>query len=271
MELTTSHVAVIEASPDRQTVVSRAVRPLPEGALVGDLREANIADTSAVRSGVQEALDGAGFMGSDLSLVIPDEAMRIVLLNIDSLPAADVERRSIIRWKLKKNVPFDVETAQVAYQTLRENGSVDLLVALSRQVIVEQYQELVESMGLHAGVMSPSTTSALNLLHGDGNDVLFVKKSTTSVTTSILMEGGLRFYRKIPTGPLYEAAYPTLMYYQDRLGGTGLGEVVLCGEEIGESEQEKMAERIGVRVGRLHSSELGDVYKPALGALQHSS
>ena len=271
VELTTSCATAIHASPDRQTVVSRAVAPLPEGAIIAGLRETNVLDRESVRDAVQTALDGAGFSGSELSLVIPDDAVRIALLNVDSLPGADAERRAIIRWKLKKNVPFDVDTAQVTYQTLRENPSVELLVAISRQAIVDQYQELVESMGLHAGVLSPSTPAALNLLPDHPGDVLFVKKSPTSVTTSVMMGGTLRFYRKVAVGPLYDAVYPTLMYYQDKLGGTGLSEGIICGDGIVDSEGEELGERVGVRMGRLHSSELGDVYKPALGVLQLAS
>ncbi len=271
VELTPSHVVAIQASRDRQRIISRAVAPLGAGALIGDLREANIIDTMAVRDAVQAALDGAGFSGSELSLVIPDEAVRITLLNVDSLPAADTDRRAIIRWKLKKNVPFDIDSARVEYQILSENPSLELLVALSREAVAGQYQEGIESLGLHAGVVSPSTTAALNLLPEAGGDVLFVKKSPTSVTTSIVMGGTLRFYRKVALGLLYDAVYPTLMYYQDRLGGSGLSEAFICGAEIVESEAEEMAGHIGVRIGRLHSSEDGDVYKPALGVLQLSS
>ena len=271
VELTTSHVVAIQASPDRRTIVSRAVAPLGVGALIGDLREPNIIDTGAVRDAVKTALDGAGFSGSELCLVIPDEAVRVAFLNVDSLPDADAERRAIIRWKLKKNVPFDVDSAQVAYQILRQNGSVALLVAMSRKLIAKQYQEAVESLGLHAGVLGPSTMASLNLLGDVNGDVLFVKKNPTSVTTSIVMGGTLRFYRKVALGPLYAAVYPTLMYYQDRLGGSGLGQALICGEGIVESEEEEMAGRIGVQIKRLHSSELGDVYKAALGVLQLSS
>jgi hypothetical protein len=271
VELTTSSVVAIQASPDRQAIVSRAVAPLGAGVLIGDLREPNVIDTTAVRDAVQTALDGAGFSGSELSLVIPDEAVRIALLNVDSLPDADADRRAIIRWKLKKNVPFDVDSAYVAYQILGENGSVDLLVALSRQVIAAEYQERIESLGLHAGIVSSSTMASLNLLPDAKGDVLFVKKSPTSVTTSIVMGGTLRLYRKVTLGPLDDVVYPTLMYYQDTLGGSGLAEVLICGEGITESEAKEMAVRTGVRIQRLHSAELGDPYKPALGVLQLSS
>ncbi len=277
VELTTCRVVAIQASPDRQRVTSKFVAPVATGALIGDFKEANIIDAAAVRDAVQTALDGAGFSGSELCVVIPDEAVRITILDVDSLPGADRERRAFIRWKLKKNVPFDIDSAHIAYQTLRQNGHVRLLVALSRQVIADQYQELVESLGLHAGIISPATTAALNLLPDlpnlpdVGGDVLFVMKGPESVTTSILIAGTLRFYRKVALDSLYDAVYPTLMYYEDRLGGSGISTAIICGEGIAESEVEAMDTGIGIRTGRLHSSELADVYKPALGVLQSSS
>ena len=114
--------------------------------------------------------------------------------------------------------------------------------------------------------------ASLNLLGDVNGDVLFVKKNPTSVTTSIVMGGTLRFYRKVALGPLYAAVYPDA----DVLPGqtrrfSGLGQALICGEGIVESEEEEMAGRIGVQIKRLHSSELGDVYKAALGVLQLSS
>ena len=267
-ELTPSHVIVVETSPDRQHVVSQAAVPLPPGALVGDLKAANVLDQAVVQDALQRALSVAGFSGSELALVIPDDAVRITVLNVDSLPAAHAERQEYIRWKLRKSVPFQIESAQVACQELGENGTVELLVALTPLVVTEGYERMMESIGLHAGILSPSTAAALNLIDSSEGDVLFVKVSPQSVTTSILVDGRLRFYRKLPSQSLYDAVYPTFMYYQDKLKGQVPRELVLCGRTADREEEREVANQLAVPVRRLHSSELDDLYKPALGALQ---
>ena len=66
-ELTASHVVVLGASPDRQTVVSRAVVELPPGSLIGDVKDGNILDSDGVRGAIGEALRVAEFSGSDLT------------------------------------------------------------------------------------------------------------------------------------------------------------------------------------------------------------
>ena len=267
-ELTSSHVIVVETSPDRQHVVSQAAVPLPLGALTGDLKAANILDQAVVQDAIKRALSAAGFSGSELALVVPDDAVRITILQVDSLPSKHTERQEYFRWKLRKSVPFNVESARVAYQELGRNGTVELLVALMPLAVTEGYERMMESIGLHAGILSPSTSAALNLIDSSEGDILFVKVSPQSVTTSILVDGRLRFYRKLPSQSVYDAVYPTYMYYQDKLEGQGPRDLVLCGRPTNSEEEREVADKLAVPVRRLHSSELDDLYKPALGALQ---
>lgn len=295
VELTETHVVAVSLVAAREQVASKAIVPLPPGLLEADDKERNIVDGGRLRDSVQDALSAAGFSGSDIALVIPDDAVRIALLSVDALPGADLERKAIIRWKLKKTVPFNVDSARVAYQTIGQDGGIDLVVALARPGIADQYEEIMDSLGLHAGIVSPSTVAVLNLLGDSAGDTLLVKKNQTSVTTSLLMEGRLRFYRKvsmgqlISLGQLFDAVYPTLMYYQDKLHGGGLREAFICGEDIGDPDE--LASRLGVGMRRLHygqdpsdsdelagrlsvarprfsSAALEDVYLPAVGVLQ---
>ena len=238
------------------------------GALVPRLRETNVIDSGAVRSAVGRSLDEAGFFGSEIVLVIPDDAVRVALIEVESFPSAEEEQRAFIRWKFRKNVPFDVGSARVTWARVGGNGVIGLLAALAPESIVRQYEEIVESFGLHAGKVVPSTLAALALLPDSGGDTLFIKKSDTAVTTSVLSDGRIRFYRKVPIGPLYEAAYPTFVYYQDKLGGAGLRDLVLCGGDLNADEQAELEQGLGERIETLFSADIEDVYKPALGALQ---
>ena len=274
-EFSRSRVVVVQASSDRNAVVSRAQVTLPEGAIVPDVKGANVGDRSAVQSALREALDEARFTGSELIVVIPDDAVRITLLATESFPASESDRQSFIRWKLKKNVPFDVSSAHVAYEVLGENPVVDLLTVLAPEVVTRQYEDVVDSLDLHPGIVNPSTTAALNLINGipGATNTLFVKLSETSVVTSILTNGKLRFYRKVPRqGPLESAIYPTLMYFEDKLddssGGRGIREMIVCTGGDGSSDLTTAARQLGLSVRPLLSAVIDDVYKPAFGALQ---
>ena len=46
--------------------------------------------------------------------------MRVFVLDFDSLPAKPAEALPVLRFRLRKMVPFDVEHAGVSYQVLTE-------------------------------------------------------------------------------------------------------------------------------------------------------
>jgi Tfp pilus assembly PilM family ATPase len=278
-EFSPRRIVAVQASSDRKEVISKAAVELPDGAIVPAIKGNNIQDSSAVESALGRVLDEARFSGSELIVVIPDDAVRITLLETESFPSSEAERQTFIRWKLKKHVPFDVSTSQAAYQRLGENGTVSVLAGLSPGAVTREYEGVLDRMGMHPGIVTPSTIAALNLcdLSTLTTDTLFVKLGDTSVITSILKDGKLRFYRKVPrSGSLESAIHPTMMYYQDKLGDDStdsnrnlkLGEMILCVDDSNPSEANAAARQLGLVVRPLYSSRLEDIYKPSLGALQ---
>ena len=267
-EVTSRQVIVLGVTPDRKSVTTKAAVELPSGAFAGAVKGANFVDGSAVKRAIEQALGTARFSGSEIVLVIPDDAVRIALLNVENFPADSTEQAPFVRWKLKKSVPFDVESADVAFEKLAENGSVDLLVVLSPRVVTRQYEEMFGSLGLHAGIVTPSTPAALNLVPTNSDDTLFVKASSESVTMSVFVGGILRFYRKVGPQPLYDAVYPTMMYYEDKLEGRSMRELITCGYDDRSSEPAELGRQLSLPVRELYSRELEDMYKSAFGALQ---
>lgn len=272
-ELAPGAAVVVEVSPDRRRVASAASAPLPDDAVRPGVRGRNVEDPRGVEGALARALDEAGFSGSELVLVVPDGAARVGLLRIESMPSRSADQESFIRWKLRKNVPFDVNAARVVFEKLDANGAVDLLTIVSPLAVMEEYESVVDALGIHPGVVVLSTLAALNLLDGDSpvDEALFVKSSRAAIVTTIVKGGRLRFYRRLPRPvSLEDAIYPTLMYYQDKLGegaGGGIGEVILCSETGDGDDVAACGDRLGVRPRPLHPAGVRDAYKPALGAL----
>lgn len=271
-EFTRRAVVVVGASPDRRNIASSASVALPPGALRPGIKATNLADAGAVSDTLKRALEQAGFVGSELAVVVPDDTVKISLVEAASFPGSEEERVAFIRWKLKKHMPFDVSTAAIAYQKLSENGVVEVIAVVSPASVVEQYEAVVDALGVHAGAVSPSGPSALNLLDADAGDILFVKLGGDTVVTAVLTDGRLRFYRNVPSaGSLDASVYPTLMYYQDKLSereGQTLRKMVLVGEGFYPDDTRAAASKLGLTVSSLYSSGIEDIYKPALGALQ---
>jgi len=269
-ELTSRHVIVAGVNRQRNKVRARLAAGLRTQGVTGSLTETNIANKDATRSAVLDALNEAGFEGSEIAVIVPDDAVRIAFLTVEKLSKDPAEQQTFIRWKFKKSVPFDVESAQVAFRLLgtRPDGSSDLLVTFSPRAVIEEYENLFDSMDIHAGLVIPSTLAALNLFTPPPADALFLKIAPACITTTIFQQGRMQFYRRVIDASVYEAVYPTLMYYQDKLGGNALGQLVVCGydADLRESLQE-LQEKLGLRPEHLKPMTTEDIFKPALGGV----
>jgi hypothetical protein len=196
--------------------------------------------------------------------------VRIAFLTVEKLSKYPEEQQTFIRWKFKKTVPFDVDSAQIAFRILgsRADGSADMLVTLSPRAVIQEYENLFDSMDIHAGLVIPSTLAALNLFIPPPADSLFLKIAPGCISTTIFQHGRMQFYRRVLDVSAYEAAYPTVMYYQDKLGGNFFGQLVVCAydADVRASIQE-LQEKLGLRPDRLEPKAVEDIFKPALGGV----
>jgi len=272
-EFTARHLIVAGVNSSRKRIAAKGISTLSDHAVNGSLLEKNIIDHGRVFEFLKELMGETGFRGHEIGVVIPDDSARISFITTESLPGSEEERAAFIRWKLKKTVPFEIETAQVAYNILgtRFNGDdkgTDLLVTLSPRSVIEEYEFLMEELGYEAGFVIPSSLAALNLFSIPAGDVLFLKIAPGCIATTIFRNGQAEFYRKVAETPLFDAIYPTLMYYQDKLGGSGLTGVTVCEYDMDmASELSELQDRLHLPVQKLGPRSIDDIFKPVLGAV----
>ena len=270
-ELTSKHIIVAGVNRQRGGVTAKIASELPAGVVATSYSETNIRDPELVRARVRQLLAQAGFSGSEIALVVPDDTARIAFLTAENPSKNAEEQQAFIRWKLKKTVPFDVDSAQIAYRILRpqsREAGVGILVALSPRTVVEEYEKMFDSIDLHAGMVVPSTLAVLNLFNAPARDSLFLKIAPDCVTTTVFQDGRIRFYRRVTDVSLYDAAYPTVMYYQDKLGGSGLQHLFVCGYNADERPGlAEVQEKLGLSPERIEPVSLDDIFKPALGSV----
>ncbi len=264
-EFTSRHVIVAGVDGKRRRIQGRTAADIPGGI--------TIHQEELLRPLVQESLRAASFKGSEIALVIPDEAARIAFMTTETLPRTFEEQQTFLRWKLKKTVPFDVDDAQIGFRLLgdRKESGYDVVVAMSPRDIIERYENLMDQLGIQAGFVIPSTLAALNLLNVPLDDTLFVKIAPDCITTTVFMSKRMKFYRRVADLGLYESVYPTILYYQDKLGGTSLKGIIVCSDTYdGRAAIEELQERTGIPAQQFEPRNVDDIYKPALGAVHLS-
>jgi len=191
------------------TSVSRA--ELADGAVVPSLKPGNIVDRVAVAAAVKKTLEDVGMRANsrdaDITLVIPDAAVRVLLLDFDSLPSKLTEALPIVRFRLKKLLPFEADDAMVTFQVMSTSKSVVrvLAVAIPRDVLSE-YETAAREAGYEPGSVLPSTLAALAGVE-DEEPVLLINANVLGVTAAIVRSGILMLHRSVdlqvqPTGTL---------------------------------------------------------------------
>jgi type IV pilus assembly protein PilM len=234
-EISPTHVSA--ARWKRGSLEKFAVEAFPFEALRPSAVESNLVDAAAVRTTVQRVMGQIGAKNELVALFVPDAVIRVFVLHFEVFPRSSSEAIPMLRWRLKKSVPFEAEETLISYmrQAPRDDG-VDIVTGLARLRIVKEYESLLESAGLQPGVVMSSTLAALPLLDDRGPTML-ARISGAMLTTAIAREGILCGYRctELPSSldtlaprTLLEEIFPVAAYYQDAWS-EGLQGVQLAG------------------------------------------
>jgi type IV pilus assembly protein PilM len=228
-EIAADYVAAARWTRGGMSLDGFAVEALPPGAIFPTPVEANLVDAAEVRAAIGRVFSRLRTKNEDIALLLPDSVIRVFVLHFDAFPRKAEEAVPMLRWRLKKSVPFEAEETLISYmrQSPREDG-VDIVTALARLRIVREYESLVESAGL--------TPGAVPLLP-DGRPALLARVAGSTLTTAIVREGMLCGYRCItlptdarqvtPTA-LLDEIYPLVAYYKDSWS-EGVAQVRLAG------------------------------------------
>ncbi len=174
---------------------------LAEGAVVPGLKPGNIVDRVAVTAAIRNVLEQIGerrnIRDANLTLVIPDSAVRVLLLEFESLPSRLSEALPLVRFRLKKLLPFDADDAMVTYQVMSSNKSIVrvLAVAIPRDVLSE-YETAAREAGFEPGSVLPSTLACLAAVE-DVEPVLLVNANPIGVTVAIARGSILLLHRSV--------------------------------------------------------------------------
>lgn len=256
-EIGATHVAFARWG-QRGGLEGGGIEPVEEGAIKASPVETNFAKAEAVQSAMQRLFERHAVKGQQIALLIPDPVVRVFILPFETLPRRADEAMPLLRWRLKKSVPFDVEDTVVSSmrQTARDGG-LEVIAAVARRPIVREYEAAVEAAGGLPRVVLSSTLACLPLLNDSGSTML-VRSAGKNLTTVIVRGANLCVYRSTESVSdtaqsdvqgILDEVFPAVAYFQDNWGGE-LDRVLLAG--FGERE----ATVINALEGEMHNSVL---------------
>ena len=226
--------------------------PLSAGTIsVSPLRD-NILMPDELAAAVRRLMQGNG-KRRETALILPDYCARVAVLDFDSFPADPKEQLSLVRFRMKKSVPFDVESAAVGYWPQGAGGGKqDVVAAVAPVEIIARYEAPFRAAGLNPGFVTTSSLAMLPLV--EGREVTVVAKLTGHVLTlMILKDGALKLIRCLESGDVAADLYPTFAYVEDQLG-VKAARLLLCGFGAASDEyQRQFHKELGIPVDFVRS------------------
>jgi len=234
---------------------------LPAGAVVPNLGNVNVLDGRVLRVAIAEALATVHDRSRDVIAILPDAAVRVVMLDFDTLPDKRDDAEGVVRFRLKKSLPFNVDQAALSYEVHRLNGHVKVLAAVSPQTVLEEYESAFRDAGYSPGVVMPSMLAALGLVDAAA-PTLVVKVDSVSISVAVVDQQELRLLRTLEnaSGPAVSGAqiaadvYPSVVFYEDTYGAK-VERVLVSGLPSMADITSALEAQVGLRVQSLVTSQ----------------
>ncbi len=251
------------------------VSAFPADTVRFSLKEPNVLNPEVFVAKVRETYLLLLSKAARVSVSLPDAAGRVIILDLETRFRSQHEGADIIRWKLKKSFPFDIQEAHLDFQVLQEKdtGEISVLVALIARQVIQQYEDLLVEAGLQPSHIDFTTFNLYRLFAERfelSDDYVFLACHGGVVSVLVFSDGVITFYRakEMPTGPfdanrVFREISSSLLVYQEKESVRPLKEAYyVVAREERDAFHAVVSEATGLDpvwldAGRLVSSSLG--------------
>ena len=220
--------------------------PLPPGVLsISPLKE-NVIDEDAFADAVRRVATASqsGRKAKDVAVILPDFCTRIAVLDFDGFPTDAKEQDALIRFRLKRAVPFDVESAALSYYAQTSSQKhIDVVVVVASLEIVSRYEAPFRAVVMNPGLITTSSLAALDMAPEAGLSVL-AKLTGRVLTVLVRDKATLKLVRclEMPSNEFEDIAAvlaPTLVFVEDNFGRRA-EHLQVCGFQAGARIEEEL-------------------------------
>lgn len=254
-----ARMVLVGGKPHAPMIEAFYAASFPPDTVRFSLREENVINPASFVSKIRDAHLKLLAKTSRISVSLPDAVGRVVLLDLETRFKTRDEGADIIRWKLKKNFPFDINEMHLDYQVLqeRESGEISALVSLISRKVVNQYEDLLEEAGLQPNRIDFTTFNIYRFfsshLEITENSALLIWNDGI-ISILIFNNGVLEFYRsKDISGAvnganrIFHEINSSLLVYKDKQPAYSMSKVFcIVSHEEAEAIRAIVAEAVGL-------------------------
>jgi type IV pilus assembly protein PilM len=259
-EVSIEQVVAARVGEKPAALESATAQALPAGALIPGLQQANLAARQAIVDALRDSLSVVAGRSRDVVLVIPDATTRIMLLDFDTLPEKLEDAEGVVRFRLKKSLPFDIDQSAVSFDRQTADGGVRVIAAVTPRTVIDEYESAVREAGYNPGTVIPSMVAALGAVDAV-QPAMVIKVESGTTTFAIVDQNQLLLYRALENGgaavtgeSLIEDVNTSLVYFEDRYK-VAIDRLLVSGVQAGQALQAAFSDR-AMRVEELVSPSL---------------
>lgn len=219
-------------------VASVALGDLEAGALSPLLARPNLLRPDEVARRTRAVARALGSDRGPFGLLLPDGAIRVSILDFETLPSDPREQESLIRWKMRPLLPFAVEEARLSFDVSpKEPEGVEVVVMSVRKSVLAEYESTLEALNGDVSLVLPSSAALLPLLKEDAEaGEMLLNISPTHLTAVVVKGRQIKLWRNQFMGgksseeglaAVTEEAVRTLAASHDHLG-LEISRVCIC-------------------------------------------
>jgi type IV pilus assembly protein PilM len=248
---------------------------LPPGAISPSPVRDNVIEPEALSHAIKALL---GKLGSSRRqrravLILPDHSARVSVLDFDKFPDKTEDQLPLLQFRLKKTLPYDVDSAVISYftQPVTKKGSREVVAVATPLEVIARYEAPFRAANIHVGMVTISHLAMLDMVAPVGVTIA-AKLSGGILTVMAIDHGVLRLVRsleltEITLDEIAADLYPTFAYSEDSFGSRpetlllcGFGGLALEAASRFENELSAKVESLPFRnpglAGYLHSRKL---------------
>lgn len=256
-------------------IAASAFEPMPSGTVDPNFAKQNIKDRELFKKHLLRVIPKDKRRG-DIALSLPDQLVRIVIVDFDELPQIRKEAEKLILWRIKKMLPISTEEAHIDYRvTGRTGDKIQVVAAVASKKVIREYEDSLREIGLRPTLVDIASINTLSLFLDEleGNSIFVNISGGEAVGIAIMAGKELIFFRSKDIqgdiGRVGQEIISTLTYHNTKMPDLPVKRIYMICSENDYGAIEKGLEN--VFEGEIHRLTLTDQLKDRLSSDKKSA
>ncbi len=203
-------------------LAAAARAPLAPGLLTPAFEGRNIPAIDALATAIDETAKAAGLgRRQRWSVLLPEAAVKSLVVTLESVPSSRDELREMIDWKVERLVGVSAAELRVSRQYVSAGNAPRFLVVAVRNDVIAEYEALMQTLDWNTGLLVPRFVGEAAWFDWDPKpgDKLVVGSRGSTCQAVIVRSGELLLVRTVNGDPsrIQDEIYRFALFYRDRV------------------------------------------------------